>query len=82
MALPPHGEQRHAPATQAATITPGASALGYTTRGIYVGGDGSITVTMAGGGSVQFVGCKAGTVLPIQATHVTAATATDLVGLY
>ena len=63
-------------------ITPGASPLFKTTRGIYAGGSGDITVTMKDGTSGTFVGVAAGVVLPIQATHVTAATATSLVGVY
>lgn len=63
-------------------ITPGAGALqSPTTGGIKVGAAGTVTATMyASGGSVVFT-CVAGELLPICATHVTAATASGLVGL-
>lgn len=70
------------PAKDAAAITPGAGALGYTTRALFVGGAGNITVTMAGGQSVTFTGVPAGAILPICVTHVTAATATNIVGMW
>jgi len=53
------------------------------TRGLYVGGTGGdITVTMAGGGSVQFTGVAAGTIMPIRVDKLTATTATNVVALY
>lgn len=62
-------------------ITPGAGALSNpTTGGIKIGGAGTVTCTMYAGGSVTFT-CVAGELLPVCATHVTAATATGLVGL-
>lgn len=71
-----------APAENAAAVTPGAGALSNTTRALYIGVAGDITVTMAGGGSVSFAAVPAGTVLPIAVTHVTAATATSIVALW
>ena len=70
------------PAQGAFTITAGASALCHDIRGFYVGGAGNVTVTTLNGESVQFTNVLAGVVYPIAATHVTAATATGLVGLY
>lgn len=70
------------PAQNAEAVTPGAGALSNTTRALYVGGAGNITVTMAGGGSVSFAAVPAGTTLPIAVTHVTAATATSIVALW
>ena len=70
------------PAANAVAITAGASPLAEPTRAIYVGGAGNITVTMLGGQSVTFTGVPAGAILPIRATHVTAATATALLGLW
>lgn len=70
-----------APAATAFAITPGSSDLAKTTRAIYVGGAGDVTVTMLDGSSVTFVGVPAGTFMPIRATKVTAATASDLIGL-
>lgn len=62
-------------------ITPGATALAATTKGIYVGAAGNITVTFADGASAQFLAVPTGSILPVQAVKVTAATATGLIGL-
>lgn len=63
-------------------ITAGAGALSQpTTGGILVGGAGTLTLTVGGVGGIV-VTAVAGQWLPIVATHVTAATATGLVGLY
>lgn len=62
------------PASNALAITASATALAKTPRALYIGADGDITVTMAGGGSVTFAGLAAGTVLPVRVTHVTAGT--------
>lgn len=79
-------ETLDAPANSAAAVTPSATALAFTTRALYVGGAGSVAVTMAGGGNVTFVGVPAGAVLPIRVTHVLAAgsgtTATNIVALW
>jgi hypothetical protein len=62
-------------------ITAGASELtAPTTGGILVGGAGTLTVTLYAGGSVTIT-AVAGQLVPVCATHVTAATATGLVGL-
>lgn len=70
------------PATNAAVITPGAAALTWTPRALYIGGAGDVTVTMLGGQSVTFAAVPAGAILPIRVTHVTAATATSIVGVW
>ena len=71
------------PANDAAEITPGASALAFEPRGVYVGGAGDLTVTMKGGGDVTFAGVPAGSILPIRVTHILgASTATDIVALW
>jgi hypothetical protein len=62
------------------SITPGAGALTRQAHGIYIGGSGNITVITADGDTVTFNGVVAGTILPVRCTHVTAATATGLVG--
>lgn len=73
----------YGPAANAFAITAGSGALAHPTRGLFVGGAGNVTVTMEGSGaSVQFVGVTAGSVLPLRVTHVTAATATSIVGLW
>lgn len=70
-----------APALDALTITPSASPLAKTVRAIYVGGDaGTVTVTTWSGTSLTIT-VASGLILPLVCTHVTAATATGLVGL-
>jgi len=73
-------------AENAAAITPHDSTdLSKTTRAIYVGGAGDVSVEMKGAGSaVVFKGLPAGTVLPVRATRVnsTATSATDLIALW
>jgi hypothetical protein len=67
-----------AEAVAAFPYTPGAA-----TRGIYVGGAGSLTVTMERNGTgIVFSGIPAGTVLPIRVRSITAGTATLVVALF
>lgn len=68
-------------ARSAFAITPSADALAATTKGIYVGAAGNITVGFADGTSVVFTAVPTGSILPVEAVKVTAATATGLVGL-
>ncbi len=71
-------------ATDAFVVTPGASPIrtdGLTVRGLYVGTGGNITVTMASGRSLQFADVPPGFILPVQVTHVTAATASGIIAL-
>lgn len=70
------------PAQGAFTITAGAGALSHVIRGLYVGVAGNVTVTTMNGESVEFTNLVAGVIHPIAATHVTAATATGIVGVY
>ncbi|CAB4146798.1 hypothetical protein UFOVP496_25 [uncultured Caudovirales phage] len=51
-------------------------------RAIYVGGAGNITAAMSNGDSVTFTAVPVGTLLPIRATNVSAATASAMVALY
>ena len=70
-------------ATHAAVITPGASALSSPTKGIQCGATaGTITVNTVGGESGVVVPIGAYQTLPLEVTHVTAATATPLVALW
>lgn len=69
------------PALDAVAITPSATALTRVPRALYIGGAGTITVTTYKGTSITFT-VGAGTILPLVVTHVTAATATNIVGLY
>ena len=54
-----------------------------TTKAIYVGGGGNVSVTMVGGGDAIFIAVPVGTTLPIQVTKVkaTGTTATNLLAL-
>ena len=51
---------------------------------LYVGGDGDVRVTTAGGDTVTFVGLSAGTFVPVQVIRVwaTGTNATDIVALW
>jgi len=72
------------PAERAIAVTPSDSAdLGIDARGLYVGGDGNVAVTMRGGGDVLLAGVLAGTILPVAVKRVlaTGTTATSIVAL-
>ena len=72
------------PASSAFAITPNDSEeFAVVTRGIYVGGAGTVVAKLASASStVTFSSVPAGAVLPIRAKLVTtASTATNLVGL-
>jgi hypothetical protein len=65
-------------------ITPAdGTDLSYTTRGIYVGGAGDISVISPQGTTITFVGVPVGTILPICVNRIksTGTTATNLVAL-
>lgn len=66
-------------AYDAVAVTPGTTNLG-TTRALYIGVSGDVTVTMASGASVTFKAAPVG-ILPVQVTQVTAATATNILAL-
>jgi hypothetical protein len=73
------------PATDGAAIVPSdGSDVDVTTRGIYVGGAGNLTVVLVGGQTVTLNNVPAGSILPIAATRVkaTGTTASDLVALW
>lgn len=72
------------PAIHGFAITPDDSTgLPETTRAIYVGTAGDISVTLASGADVTFVNIPSGTLLPIRASHVksTSTTAINVIGL-
>jgi hypothetical protein len=80
-----HAEGFSAPFRNAEVITKSDETnLDQTTRAIYVGGTGHISVEMAGGGTVLFSAIPAGTILPIRVTRVnsTDTTATLMVALW
>lgn len=70
------------PATDGFAITPGAAALPHVTRGLLVGVSGNVTVTFIDGTSLTLPNLAAGVIHPLSVTHVTAATATGIIGLY
>lgn len=73
------------PASHAYVVTPDSSNdIAYTTRGLWVGGAGTLVVDMQGGETnVTFSGIAAGTLIPIRATRVYAtSTATLIIALY
>jgi hypothetical protein len=72
------------PLSHAFSIAPSDSVdLSETTRALYVGGDGDLSLIMASGAAIVLAGVSAGTVLPLRITRVmaTATTATALAGL-
>lgn len=69
------------PADRHYAVSPGSSVLDPRPRALFVGSAGNVTIEDAGGVSVQYA-VEAGTVLPIRATKVTAATATGIVAWY
>lgn len=73
-----------APAIGAFAITPGNAELAQWTRAIWVGTGGNINVTFPDDTAVVLTGVPSGTLLPIRAKRVVAAstTASNLVGLY
>ena len=79
-----HAASLESPAFHGFAITPSdVTSLTETTRAIYVGSSGDISVTLASGAAVTFASVTAGTILPIRASLVksTGTTATNLVGL-
>jgi hypothetical protein len=79
-----HARGLTAPASNAFAIAPSDTLeLAETTRGLYIGGSGTVALVTKDGGTVTFAGLSAGTVLPVSAARVlaTGTTATNLVGL-
>ena len=73
-----------AAAESAVVVTPSDTVdLTNASRGIYVGGTGTLTAIMLDGTTCLFSGIPAGTILPIRATRVkaTGTTATLIVAL-
>jgi hypothetical protein len=73
------------PYTNAVAVTPhDTNDLTYVTRGVYVGGAGTLKVNMQDSGTVTFTGVPVGTLLPIRATRVysTGTTATTILALW
>lgn len=72
------------PARHGFTVTPTDGAdLSEITRALYIGGSGTVALTLESGATVTFSGLAAGTILPVRVRQVaaTGTTATDLLGL-
>ena len=68
-------------ATEAENVTKSDSTI-LNSVALYIGVGGDLTVTMAGGGDVEFKNVPSGTFLPIAVTKVKAATtATDILAI-
>ena len=77
------GRVQEDPAMHAEAITPADTDLAYFTRGVYVGGAGTLVVVMRSGSTVTIPAVAAGVMLPIQASQIKAATtATSITALY
>lgn len=79
-----HATGLSGPSDNADAITPSDGAdLANSTRALYVGGSGNISVVMVGGQTVTFSNVQAGSVLPIRVKRVrsTNTTATLILGL-
>ena len=73
------------PGQNAASVTPNDSTdLSYCSRGVYVGAQGNLKVTLVGGDTVTFVGLAAGIVHPIRAMRIwsTGTTATGIIAVW
>lgn len=70
------------PAYNAVAVTPSDSTVLFTTRALYIGVTGNLTVTMSDGVDVVFANVPVG-IFPIQVKKVKAATtASSIVALY
>jgi hypothetical protein len=72
------------PAQDAAVVTPSDTADQGDVRGLFVGGDGNVSLVTALGNTVVFTGVLGGSILPVRCTKVrsTGTTATNIVALY
>lgn len=79
-----HATGLTSPARSAAAIAPSNAAdLAEATRALYVGGSGSLRLTMVSGETVDFANAQAGMVYPFRVArvHNTGTTATGLIAL-
>jgi hypothetical protein len=79
-----HATGLNSPYAEAAAVTKSDDTVLTTTRALYVGGTGNLSVVMAGSGdTVVIESVPAGMLLPIRVTKVLAATtATKIVALW
>jgi hypothetical protein len=72
------------PVDDAVAVTPDDDTdLSPVPTGLYIGGAGNLTIITPAGTTTTFVGCLAGSVLPVRAARVksTGTTATNIVAL-
>lgn len=72
--------QRSDPPRKHLAITASAAQLTIDCTGLYIGGTGNVTATL-GSVTLEYVNVQAGSILPGNFTHVTAATATGIIAL-
>ena len=75
----------NAPAFHATVVSPNDSLdLTYDTRGLYIGGDGDLKVTTAGGDVLTFYNATAGSIIPVRVIRVwsTGTSATNIIALW
>jgi hypothetical protein len=72
------------PLTDGVAVTPSDSTVLTTTRAVFVGGAGNISVVTSAGTTLTLTGVTAGTLLPIRVTKVrsTSTTATNIAALW
>lgn len=71
-----------APARSATAVTPSDSTEYLYCRGVYVGGEGDLTVVMrSGGGAITFSAVPAGSLLPLDVKKIMAATTATLINV-
>jgi len=79
-----HATGLEAPAQHGFAVTPDdITDLIETTRALFIGGRGTLAVTMASGATVSFQGVQAGSLLAIrvQRVHATGTSASQIVGM-
>jgi hypothetical protein len=72
------------PLTDGVAVTPSDSTVLTTTRAVFVGGAGNLSVVTSAGTTLTLTGVTAGTVLPLRVTKVrsTSTTATNIAALW
>ena len=72
-----------APAGWCVEITPADVDLDFVTRALYIGTAGDVKIITANGNTVTFVAVLGGSILPVRALQVMAATgASNIIGMY
>jgi hypothetical protein len=71
------------PAQNVAVVTPGASPLAQgTCKALYITSAGDLSFTARGGGASGTIAVTAGQVIPVEVSHVLAATTAGVLALY